>query len=74
MLIPEEEHDGHRVIQLVHLVEIGNLINVAQIDDGEIFDLVSNTYFIYGFRLDRYYFIAYIRKEGREVGGGELTI
>ena len=46
MLIPEEEHDGYRVIQLVHLIEIGNLINVTQVDDGEIFDLISNTYFM----------------------------
>ena len=43
VLIPEEEHKGHWVVQLVHLFEVGYLIKVANIDDGKILDTICDT-------------------------------
>lgn len=42
MFIPEEEHDCNSIVQLVHLVEIGHFVYIAEIDDGEVFDLVGD--------------------------------
>ena len=42
MLIAEEEHDGTRVVQLVHLVEVGHLVNVADVHGGKGLDLVGD--------------------------------
>lgn len=36
VLIAVEEHDRHRIVELVHGVEIGDLVDVAQVDDGEV--------------------------------------
>lgn len=36
MLIAVEEHDRHRIVELVHRVEIRDLVDVAEVDDGEI--------------------------------------
>lgn len=38
VLIAEEEHGRARVVELVHLVKVGRLVNVNEIDDAEIFD------------------------------------
>lgn len=42
MFIPEEEHDSHRVVEFVHLLEIGDLIDVAEINNGEILHAVGD--------------------------------
>lgn len=36
VFIAVEEHDRHRIVELVHGVEIGDLVDVAQVDDGEV--------------------------------------
>jgi len=48
MLITEEEHDGQGVVEFVHLVEVGHLVNVAEVDDGKIFDFIGDAveYFV----------------------------
>lgn len=42
MFIAEEEHDCAGVVQLVHLVEVGHFFDVADVDDGEVFDFVGD--------------------------------
>jgi hypothetical protein len=42
VLVAEEEHDGARVVELIHLVEVGDLVNVADVHDREALDLVSD--------------------------------
>lgn len=36
VFIAEEEHDGHGVVEFVHGVEVGHLVDVAEVDDGEV--------------------------------------
>jgi hypothetical protein len=36
VFIAVEEHDRHRIVELVHRVEIGDLVDVAQVNDGEV--------------------------------------
>lgn len=43
MLVSEEEHERHRVIQFVHLVEIFDLFQIANVDDCEVLDTVCDT-------------------------------
>jgi len=43
VLVAEEEHEGNSVVKFVHLLEIGNLIEIADVDDSKVFDLVSDT-------------------------------
>lgn len=42
MLVAEEEHDGAGVVEFVHLVKVGDLVDVADVDDGEGLDLVGD--------------------------------
>jgi len=42
MLVPIEEHHRDWVIQLVHLVEIRHLGDIAEIDNGEVLDLLTH--------------------------------
>ena len=42
MFIAEEEHEGDRVVEFVHLLEVGDLIEVADVDDGEVLDAISD--------------------------------
>ena len=42
VLVAEKEHDGAGVVQLVHLVEVGDLVDVADVDGGEALDLVGD--------------------------------
>lgn len=42
VFVAEEEHDGHGVVKLVHLVEVGHLIQIADIDDSEVLDTVGD--------------------------------
>ena len=39
---PEEEHDGAGVVELVHLVEVGHLRDVNQVDHDKVLALLSN--------------------------------
>ena len=42
VFIAEEEHDGHWVVEFVHLLEVGHLVEVAEVDDGEVFDALGD--------------------------------
>ncbi len=42
MLVAEEEHEGDGVVKLIHLLKVGNLIEVADVDDGEVLDTVGD--------------------------------
>ena len=44
MFVPEKEHECHRVVELVHLLEVGNLIQIANIEHGKILDTVGDPY------------------------------
>ena len=48
MFVAEEEHESDRIIELVHLLEVGDLVEVANVDDGEVLDSVCDLveYFI----------------------------
>lgn len=39
MALPEKEHDGAGVIQLIHLVKVRHFCDVHQINDSKIFYL-----------------------------------
>ena len=43
VFVAEEEHQSHGIPELVHLLEVGNLVEIADIDYGEVFDTVGNT-------------------------------
>jgi len=43
MLVSEEEHEGDGIVELVHLLEVGNLVKIADIDDSEVLDSISDT-------------------------------
>lgn len=42
VLVSEEEHEGARVVEFVHLVEVGDLVDVAEVYNGEVADLVGD--------------------------------
>ena len=42
MLVAVEEHDRKRVVQLVHCIEVGHLVEITQVDDGKVFDAVGD--------------------------------
>lgn len=42
MFVAEEEHDSARVVQLVHGVEVGHAVYIADVDDGEIFNALGD--------------------------------
>jgi len=42
MLIPEEKHEGHWVVEFVHLLEVRYLVEVADVEDGKVFDPVGD--------------------------------
>jgi hypothetical protein len=42
VFVAEEEHDGHGIVELVHLVEIGDLVQIADVDDGEVLYAVGD--------------------------------
>jgi len=42
VLVSEEEHECNRIVEFVHLFEVGNLIEIANVDYSEVFDLVSD--------------------------------
>jgi hypothetical protein len=42
VLVPEEEHKCHRVIQFIHLVEVFDLFQITDVNDSEVFDAVRD--------------------------------
>ena len=42
VLITEEEHESDWVVELVHLLEVWHLVEVANIDDGKVLDAVGD--------------------------------
>lgn len=42
MFIPKEEHDGARVVEFVHLLEVGHLVQIAEVDDGKVLDAIGD--------------------------------
>jgi hypothetical protein len=40
-LVAPEKHDGARIVELIHGVEIRNNLIVDRVDDGEVFDDVG---------------------------------
>lgn len=42
MFVPEEKHNGAWIIKLIHLVEVRDAINVANVDDGKAFNFLRN--------------------------------
>ena len=38
VLVAPEEEDGAGVVELVHAVEVGHLVDVTHVDDGEVAD------------------------------------
>jgi hypothetical protein len=43
VFVAEEEHDCHRVVELVHLLEVGHFVKIAEVDDGEVFDPLGDS-------------------------------
>ena len=43
VFVSVKEHDGARIVQLVHLVEVGDFGNVDEIHAGEILDLLGRS-------------------------------
>lgn len=44
MLVAKEEHERHRVVEFVHLFEVGHLVEIADVDYGEVLDAVSDAW------------------------------
>jgi hypothetical protein len=42
VLVPEEEHKCHRVVEFVHLVEILDLFQITDINDSKVLDAVGD--------------------------------
>lgn len=38
----EKEHDGARIVQLVHCVEVGHAVDIADVNDSEVFDALGD--------------------------------
>lgn len=43
VLVAEEEHEGDGIIEFIHLLKIGNLVEVADVDDGEVLNTVGDS-------------------------------
>lgn len=35
-------HNGHRIIKLIHGVELGHLVDITQVNHGKVLDLIGN--------------------------------
>jgi hypothetical protein len=42
VFVSEEEHEGDGIVEFVHLFEVGYLIEIADVNDGEVLDTVGN--------------------------------
>lgn len=36
VLVAEEEHNRHRIVELVHFVKFRNLVDIAEVDHGKV--------------------------------------
>lgn len=43
MLIAEKEHERDRIVELVHLFEIGHLVQVADVENREVLHSVGDS-------------------------------
>lgn len=43
VFVAEEEHECDGVIKFIHLFKVGNLIEVADVDDSEVLDTVGDS-------------------------------
>jgi hypothetical protein len=43
MFVAEEKHECDGIIKFVHLLEVGDLIEVADVYYGEVLDTISDT-------------------------------
>ena len=44
MLVAEKEHERHWIVELVHLLEVRHLIEIAYVEHGKILDAVGDPY------------------------------
>ena len=42
MFVAVKKHNRARIVQFVHLVKIGHLANIDQIDDSKVFDFLRS--------------------------------
>jgi hypothetical protein len=42
MFIPEKEHDGTRIVKFIHLVKVGDFIDVDQVENGKVFAFIGD--------------------------------
>jgi len=43
MLVSKEEHECDGIVEFVHLLEVRNLIEIADVDDGKVLDSICDT-------------------------------
>lgn len=48
MLIAKKEHERHRVVELIHLFKIRHLIQVADVENREVFHSVGDSCWFFG--------------------------
>jgi hypothetical protein len=44
MFVSEEKHEGDWVIEFIHLLEVWDLVEIADVDDGEVLNTISDTW------------------------------
>lgn len=44
MFVSEEEHERHWVVEFVHLLEVGHLIEIANVENRKVFDSVGDSF------------------------------
>lgn len=44
MFVSKEEHEGNGIVEFVHLLEVGDLIEVADVDNGEVLDTIGDAW------------------------------
>lgn len=44
VFVSEEEHERHRVVEFVHLLEVGHLIEIAYVENCKVFDSVGDSF------------------------------
>lgn len=46
MFVSEEEHERYWVVEFVHLLEVGHLIEIAYVEDCKVFDSVGDSFLV----------------------------
>lgn len=44
MFVSEEEHERYWVVEFVHLLEVGHLIEIAYVENCKVFDSVGDSF------------------------------